>query len=132
MCSSDLAGWEMFMCRPLRPYICFLLLDNTTRFRLMTCWICDPFVVFFFVIFSRYELLYVLCRRVMQCASLFHKSRSLFYIDGCANYIASLYNSGVGVLQGLHRNINPASLFQRPKLPPGNPELFVDVHEETT
>ena len=26
----------------------------------------------------------------------------------------------------------PASLFHGPKLPPGNPELLVDVHEETT
>ena len=30
-----------------------------------------------------------------------------------------------------HKHI-PASLFRRPKLPPGNPELIVDVEEETT
>ena len=35
-------------------------------------------------------------------------------------------------LRGLHIKQFPASLFHGPKLPPRNPELFVDVHEETT
>ena len=66
--TMEQAGWEMFICRPLRPYICFLLLDNTTRFRLMNCWICDPFVCNI-RIFSYMSCYMFLCRRVMQCAS---------------------------------------------------------------
>ena len=49
---SQVAAWDRgtswlgdVYWRPLRPYICFLLLDNTTRFRLSNCRICDPFAL---------------------------------------------------------------------------------------
>ena len=35
-------------------------------------------------------------------------------------------------LRGLHINITHASLFRRPKLPPGNPRLLVNVNVEPT
>ena len=78
----------------------------------MNCWICDPFDVYFFCILLLYELLYILCRRVMLCASSVPQvSIFVLYIDGCANYIASLYRIGVGALQ----------VGIRAGLPVGNP-----------
>ena len=38
-----------------------------------------------------------------MCQFVPQVSISVLYLDGCANYIASLYNSGVGVLHNLNK-----------------------------
>ena len=89
---SQVAAWDrgtswlgLFMCRPLRPYIWFLLYQTTLlRFRMMNCWVRDLLCVI--CIFLIYELLYEsLCRRVCDVPVVPEVLISVLYIDSYAS-----------------------------------------------